>query len=130
MAKRSEKGTKLKDRSLRKRPPVYYKAIHADRRLQGDRRVAGAEVVYGDGLGSPIGATGMVMDAEEAAGGELGREGDRWKLPSDLDRGIEELENSLGEVNSQLKQTSLRKHKKQRIDRLDKFHSVYRVCLS
>ena len=60
------------------------------------------------------------MDAEKAASGDLCHEGDRGKLQSDLDREIEEFENSLGEVNSQLKQTSLRKHKKQRIDRLGK----------
>ena len=42
------------------------------------------------------------------------------KLLSDLDWEIEELETSLNDVSSQLKQTSLKKEKKQRNDRLDK----------
>ena len=47
-------------------------------------------------------------------------EGEQEKLLSDLDREIEELETSLNEVSSQLKQASLKKEKKQRMDRLDK----------
>ena len=51
---------------------------------------------------------------------DLGHEGEQEKLLSDLDREIEELETSLNEVSSQLKQASLKKEKKQRMDRLDK----------
>ena len=59
----------------------------------------------------------MVAEVVRTKGAHLGHELEQQKLP---DREIEELETSLHEVNSHLKQASLRTEKKHRMDRLDK----------
>ena len=70
------------------------------------------EVVAGEGLEAHSRVPGMVEEVARATGDDLGHEREQQKLLSDLDREIEELETSLHEVNSQLKQASLRKEKK------------------
>ena len=104
-------GSILKDRPLRKLAPVDYKAMHAGRRPHEERGKIDDDVISGDSLGSPVGAIRLAVEAEEAAGVDLGHENDREKLLSDLDREIEELGSSLSEINSQLKQASLEKRK-------------------
>ena len=103
-------GARHKERSSRTQQTIDYKAMH-DGRL-----VAGTDC---DGTGSHDSARGK-EGARAAIVTDLGHEGEQEKLLSDLDRKIEELETSLNEVSSQLKQASLKKEKKQRMDRLDK----------
>ena len=102
-------GARHKERSSRTKLTIDYKAMN-DGRL-----IAGTDC---DETGSYESARGK--EGARAATSDLGHEGEQEKLLSDLDREIEELETSLNEVSSQLKQASLKKEKKQRMDRLDK----------
>ena len=103
-------GARHKERSSRTKQTIDYKAMH-DGRL-----FAGTDC---DETGSYASARGK-EGARAATASDLGHEGEQEKLLSDLDREIEELETSLNEVSSQLKQASLKKEKKQPMDRLDK----------
>ena len=94
----------------RTKQTIDYKAMHDGRLIAG--------TVY-DETGSYDSARGK-EGARAATASALGHEGEQEKLLSDLDREIEELETSLNEVSSQLKQASLKKEKKQRMNRLDK----------
>ena len=115
-----EKGARSKDRSLRMKQPVDYKRLH-----EGTGHVdptperimrSGSQTV----LGSPGGSLEedvMGVGAVSAAGSDLGHESAK-KVLHDLDREIEELEVSIREVNSQLKEASLKKQQKERTDKL------------
>ena len=103
-------GARHKERSSRTKLTIDYKA------MQDGRLITGTDC---DETGSYDSAGGK-EGARAATVTDLGHEGKQEKLLSDLDREIEELETSLNEVSSQLKQASLKKEKKQRMDRLDK----------
>ena len=113
--KKIGEGALLKDRSVRPRPIVDYKAMQAGKKSQKDNvKSIGTGCVVESLRGVPA------AEAEGATGSDRGHESEQLQLLADLDNTIAELESSLVKVNSQLKQASLRKEKRERMDRVDK----------
>ena len=104
-------GARPKDRPTRDQPPVDYKKMHSGTVKSGKKQVT-LDVTPNPGLLVPGGSAA-------AAGSDLGHSAAEKKL-EDLDREIEELESSIKKVHSKLKETSQRKEKKQRSERIAK----------
>ena len=106
-------GARPKDKPSRSLPPVNYKALH-----EGTAQ----EIAEGE---SWIEASVAVSPGRQDAGGiaaataesDLDRRSAQKGL-EDLDREIEKLESSIKKVKSQLKESSVRKEKKQRTERI------------
>ena len=109
-----------KERPQRK-PAVDYRRLHKGSMLEDSpiRRRASSESEKGSPEGTPgIGSFGALGSAADA-GPDLGHQSAE-KVLNDLDREIEELEESLKVVNSQIKAASLRKEQQKRTERLAK----------